>query len=265
MRQSGSFDADTLKAFQLWRVWTYLAISDLKVRYSRTMLGFGWLLITFAVWAAGVGFVYARLFNLPASEFVPFLAIGFALWGFLTSSFVDSSNALLGAAGYIKQFNLPKQVYVLRTFVTQIISLGLSFIVCLIVLAVFGKLSFLGLFFAIPGIVILLGCALLHSFISSYLTPYLRDFPHAVGSLLSVIFFLTPIIFPVSMLKERGLDFIYKFNPFYYLIDAVRAPLIEHSWPAAGVLMGAISYFILLVVLARILCGMLDRRLVYSL
>ena len=265
MRQKGVFQLDTVNALTLWRVWMHLAINDLRGRFARSTLGAAWIVVSFAVWAGGVGFVYARLFELDTRTFVPFLTVGFALWGFITSSFVESSGAFLSAAGYVKQFNLPKQIYVYRSVLAQSITLALSLLVCFIVIVIFGGLTFSAVLFAIPGVALLVFAATLHAFLSAYITPYLRDFPHAIGSLMNVIFFVTPIIFPASMLEQRGLGMVYKFNPFYYLLEVVREPLLAGTMPDMNIWAGALAYVVVLALLVSVLCKYLDKRLVYAL
>jgi len=265
MRQSGVFHRDILNGFQLWRVWGYLAINDLRGKFARSTLGAAWIIVSFAIWAGGVGFIYARLFQLDTRTFVPFLTVGFALWGFVTSSFVESSMSFLGSAGYVKQFNLPKQIYVYRSVLAQTITLSMSLLVCLAVIAIFGSLTFSGILFAIPGLLLLLAAAMLHSFFSAYITPYLRDFPHAIGSFMNVIFFVTPIIFPAQMLEERGLGMVYRFNPFYYLLELVRQPLLTGSMAGMDVWGGALLYVVLLCIVVWPFCKRLDSRLVYAL
>lgn len=265
MRQSGIFHRDALNGLKLWRVWGYLAINDLRARFARSTLGVAWILVSFAIWAGGVGFIYARLFELETSTFVPFLTVGFALWGFITGSFVESSMTFLGAAGYVKQFNLPKQIYVYRSVMAQAISLSLSLVVCILVIAIFGRLTLSGVVFALPGLLLLLAAATLHAFISAYMTPYLRDFPHAMGSFMNVIFFVTPIIFPAEMLEQRGLGMIYQFNPFYYLLEVVREPLLSGTMPGMDIWGGALVYVAVLALFAWPFCRHLDKRLVYAL
>jgi ABC-type polysaccharide/polyol phosphate export permease len=265
MRQTGFFIADSLRGLRLWRVWGYLAINDLRGRFARSMLGFAWILVSFAIWAAGVGLIYARLFSLDAKTFVPFLTIGFALWGFISNSFVESSNALINSSGYVKQFNLPKQTYIFRSMLSQTITLAMSLSVCFIIIGLFGALSVNGVLYALPGLLLLLVAATLHAFISAYITPYVRDFPHAVGSLLNVLFFVTPIIFPAEMLAKKGLGTIFVYNPFYYLLEVVREPLLQGTMPAANIWLGAGSYVVFMAILVWIVCRTLDKRLVYAL
>jgi ABC-type polysaccharide/polyol phosphate export permease len=265
MRQTGNFLSDSIRGLGLWRVWGYLAINDLRGRFARSMLGFAWILVSFAIWAAGVGLIYARLFNLDANSFVPFLTIGFALWGFISASFVESSGALINSSGYVKQFNLPKQTYIFRSLLSQIITLSMSLAVCFIILAIFRVLTFQGVIFALPGLLLLLFAAMLHAFLSAYITPYVRDFPHAISSLLNVLFFVTPIIFPAQMLEKKGLGTIFVYNPFYYLLEVVREPLLQGTMPGSNIWIGAGAYVTLLGIVVWALCRSLDKRLVYAL
>ncbi len=266
MHQSGDFSHDTIVAFRQWRVWGYLALNDLKVRFARSRFGFAWIFISFAVWAAGVGFVYANLFDLKKAEFVPFLAIGFAIWTFLTGTIVECAWALLNAVGYVKQFNRPKQVYVWRVIATQVLSFAIVLVVCFLILAIFGQFTLSGLAWAIPGFILLIAAGAIHAFLFAYLTPFARDLPHALASALNVVFFLTPIIFTPQMLAKRGLDGVYAFNPFHYLIEALRVPMLTGSAPDLITLGAALAYVAATGILAfGIVCDHLDRQVVYAL
>ncbi len=262
----GSFVRDLLLSLRQWRVWTYLAINDLKVRYARSHFGFAWIFISFGVWAAGIGLMYARLFEFDARDFVPFLAIGFAIWGFITGTLVDCGSTLLIAAGYVKQFNRPKQIYVWRGFATQVVTFAFSLVVCIVVLAIVGRLSLAALACSVPGLLLLGAACAVHAFLSAYLTPFIRDLPYALGSALNVVFFVTPIIFTPALLAKRGLDGIYLFNPFYYLIEVVRAPLLTGSLPPLATLGIAAAYVVVVGGLTfGVVCKALDRRIVYAL
>jgi ABC-type polysaccharide/polyol phosphate export permease len=261
-----SFVRDLGTALCQWRVWGYLALNDLKVRYARSRIGFAWILLSFAIWAAGIGFMYARLFEFEVREFVPFLAIGFALWAFITGTIVDCGSALVNAAGYVKQFNRPKQVYVWRACATQAVTLAAGLLVCGAILAIVGRLSVGAIVFALPGLVLLLAAGAVHAFLFAYLVPFARDLPHVAASALNLIFFVTPIIFPPALLARRGLADVYRYNPFHYLIDVVRAPLLTGDWPAATTYMVVIGYVVVLGALTfGLVCRRLDRRLVYAL
>ncbi len=119
--------------------------------------------------------------------------------------------------------------------------------------------------FALPGLLLFLFAAILHAFLSAYITPYVRDFPHAISSLLNVLFFITPIIFPAQMLEKKGLGTIFVYNPFYYLLEVVREPLLQGTMPGSNIWLGAGAYVIVLSTVVWALCRSLDKRLVYAL
>ncbi len=265
VRQTDAFFRDLLQSLKLYRVWGFLAVNDLRVRYARSRLGFAWIIVSFAVWAGGVGLVYAQLFDLTATQFVPFLTIGFALWGFISASIVESGSAFLVATGYVKQFSLPKQIYVWRIILSQAISLALTLLICGAVVIWFRPTAVRELPLALPGLVLLLLAGSLHAFLFAYLTPYVRDLPHAASSALNVIFFLTPIIFPPELLQKRGLSILSSVNPFHFLIESVRAPLLTGRFPDSEAYIGALVYLCLLGFVTMLLCRRLDRLVVYAL
>jgi ABC-type polysaccharide/polyol phosphate export permease len=264
-RHLGRFFRDLAASIRLFPIWRFLAVNDLRVRFARSRLGFGWIFLSFAIWAGGVGLVYAQLFQLDATEFVPYLTVGFAIWGYLTASIVESGSAFIVAAGYVKQFNLPKQVYVWRAILSQAITLGLTLIICVVVLVILRPQVLATSYLALPGLLLLLFAGACHAFLFAYLTPYVRDLPHAAGSAMNVLFFLTPIIFPASLLRSRGLDILFSVNPFYYLIEGVRYPLLNAAPAAPSVYLGAVAYIAALALFSALVCGKLDRRIVYAL
>ena len=263
-RQTGRFLPDLVSSLAYYRIWTFMAVNDLRARFARSRLGFAWIIVSFAVWAFGVGVVYAQLFELKAVDFVPFLTVGFALWGYIVSSIVDSGGAFIISAGYVKQFNLPKQVYVWRLILSQLMTLGMTLLICAIVVMWFRPSAFANVAYMLPGLALLVCACILQAFLSAYLTPYVRDLPHAASSALNVIFFLTPIIFPPQLLKTRHLDFLIAVNPFYYLIEGVREPLLSGGLADPSVYVGAGVYVLILLAMAWTICSALDCRVVYA-
>jgi lipopolysaccharide transport system permease protein len=82
---------------------------------------------------------------------------------------------------------------------------------------------------------------------------------------LQVLFFVTPVFFTVDVLKERGLDFIYKYNPLYYLIEVVRYPLTSLAPAPADVYIATSLYILVLMLVALFIAQRLDKRIVYIL
>ena len=189
----------------------------------------------------------------------------FRSWGFIVSTLTEGGYAFVNAEGYIKQFPYPKQIYLLRSLV----GLSVVFLIGLVALAasmlVIGNLVLLGWLLALPGVLILFMAGLGHIAITAYWTTRFRDIPHALGGVFQVLFFVTPIMFPVSVLRERGLDFVYQFNPLYYLIDIVRHPLLKGEFAAPESYVYGLFYLLFVWIIVAFSARKLDSRVVFLL
>ncbi len=257
--------ADIGKSLRLARVWLFLGRQDLRARFRRSFIGPLWILVNLGLFVGGAGLVYGALLGQPMKEFLPFLTAGFVIWGFLSATIADSGHTFAIAEGYIKQFVFPKQVYLLRTLVSSAAVLGIGMLALFILRLVTGSFGVMGWVYATPGILLLLAAGLAHICLFAYLGARFVDLPHALGGVLQVFFFLTPIIFPAEALHERGLDFIYRFNPLYYLIEIVRAPILTDTFAAPHAYLFAVLYVVAVFALAYLTARSLDRELVFLL
>jgi lipopolysaccharide transport system permease protein len=256
---------DNVKALKNWRVWWHLGMADIRNRFAKSLVGPTWILLNLALWVGGIGIIYGTLFKQELETFLPSLAIGFVVWGYLTQTITEGGNAFVFAEGYIKQFTYPKQIYVLRVIVNAsvpfMIGVGIFFVVMLIMKRDFG----FGMWWVLPGLALLLVANYLHATIMAYASARFRDLPHGMTALLQVLFFVTPVFFTVDILKERGLDFIYKYNPLYYLIEVVRHPLTQLEAAPMEVYVATLAYIAILMLVTLFVAGRLDRRIVYIL
>lgn len=257
--------SDALASLKLWRVWTFLGVQDIKARFRRSFIGPLWILLNLAFFVGGAGFVYGVMFGQPMADFLPFLITGFVIWGFLLSSFVEAGAAFTGSEGYIKQFSYPKQIYLLRALVSYSIVLLIGFSAVIPMQIVFQNFSIVGWIIAIPGLALLLTAALAHIVISAYVGTRFRDLPFALSGLLQVIFFVTPIMFPIKVLQAKHLDFVYQYNPLYYLIDIVRHPILEGGFPSSENYAFAALYALVAWLVAAVVARRFDNRLVFLL
>ncbi|WP_316172292.1 ABC transporter permease [Bradyrhizobium sp. SZCCHNRI3037] len=265
MTESERLIRDSVKSVRLWRVWTFMGMQDVRVRFRRSLLGPVWILINLSLFVGGAGVVYGLMFGQNLSEFLPFLVTGFIVWGFLLSTMTEAGTAFIVAEGYIKQFSFPKQIYLLRALVNYNVILLFGATVIIVMQAILQNVRLLGWLEAFPGLLILNAAGLGHVVVSAYMGAMFRDWPHALGGLLQILFFVTPIMFPISVLQERGLDLIYQFNPLFYLIDVVRCPIVEGQFAPLEHYGLAILYVMLVWGVAAIVARQLDRRLVYLL
>lgn len=256
---------DALTSLKLWRVWTFLGVQDIKARFRRSFIGPLWILLNLAFFVGGAGLVYGVMLGQPMADFLPFLNTGFVIWGLILSSFTEAGSAFIVSEGYIKQFSYPKQIYLLRALVSYSIIMIIGFSAIVLMQLFFGRMHIVGWLIAVPGLGLLLVAALGHIVISAYLGTRFRDFPFALAGILQVLFFVTPIMFPVQVLQAKHLDFVYRYNPLYYLIDVVRHPILEGGFPPLENYFFTVIYVFGVWAVAAAIARSLDNRLVFLL
>jgi ABC-2 type transport system permease protein/lipopolysaccharide transport system permease protein len=257
---------EVIQSAALWPIWVRLGVQDVKLRFRRSAVGPAWIFVNLAVLIVSIGFIYAHLLGQEAAEFVPYLTIGLIAWSYLTNSIVDGGNAFILSAGYIKQISLPIYVYVLRSFV----SIGLTSLIMsaafVIVAVIYPVPLAVGTLFVIPGLLIMMVTSLLLITIFAHWNARFRDVAQTASVGMQVLFYVTPVIFPATMLLSRGsLRYVVELNPMYHLLEVIRRPLLTgqaaewESYVAAG---------IIIVVLAAIATAVLAtyrRRIVFAL
>ncbi len=256
---------DNIRALKNWRVWLHLGLADIRNRFAKSMVGPVWIVLNLAMWVVGIGVVYSALFHQELHDFLPYLTMGFVVWGYLTQTLTDGGNAFIYAEGYIKQFTYPKQIYILRVLVNAAVVLAIGTVIFFAVLLFFHRSLGWGALWALLGFAILGLASYLHATIMAYASVRFRDLPHGMTSLLQVLFFVTPVLLRADDLKDRGVDFIYLYNPLFYLIEVVRYPLL-HSTAAPEYIYGACAgYLALIGLIAYAVAKIFDRRIVYIL
>jgi ABC-type polysaccharide/polyol phosphate export permease len=254
--------SDSWRSLRVWRVWLFLGVQDIKARFRRSAIGPVWILLNMSLFVVGVGVLYGVMINQPMKVLLPYLVTGFTLWAFIGSSLTESGWAFVNAEGYIKQFCYPKQIYLMRTLVSSTIILLITLPVIIPVQLFFRSFSIVGWLLAVPGLLLLLLAVLGHITVCAYLGVRFRDLPHAAGGILQVAFFVTPIMYPAKLLQERHLALIYQLNPFYYLLEIARHPILQGTLAAPETYAFAGLYILLVWVLAGLVAISLDSRVV---
>jgi len=257
---------DVVKSLGLWHIWIRLGLQDVRLKFRRSAVGVAWIFVNLAVLVSSIGFIYANLLGQDTREFIPYLTIGMILWSYLTSSIVEGGNAFVHSEGYIRQISLPIYVYVLRYFVSISATALISMLAYVAVAIIYGVALGAGTLYAIPGLVMVMAASLLFITIFAHLNARFRDIAHLASVGMQVLFYVTPVIFPARLLRQRAdLAYVVDYNPMYHLIEVVRRPLLTNgpaefqSYVATGIVL------IVLTIAASVVIGMNQRRIVYAL
>lgn len=257
---------DVIRSAALWHIWTRLGMQDVRLKFRRSAIGASWIFVNLAVMVLSIGFIYANLLGQEPREFIPYLTIGMILWGYLTNSIVDGGNAFIHAEGYVKQISLPIYIYIFRSFVSISVTMLITMLAFAIVALVYQLPVRPATLLAIPGLLMVMTTALLLITIFAHLNARFRDIAHMTTVGMQVLFYVTPVIFPASLLQHRrDLALVIDLNPLYHLLEVVRQPLLHataaawHSYAAVGVVL------VVLFAASAAVIGAFQRRIVFAL
>src|SRR5689334_11446785 len=214
---------------------------DVQAKYRGSVLGVAWTLANPVLLMAVYLLVFSVLWHTPfgnEGHYGLFLLVGLSAWIFFATSVQSASRSLLDNANLIRKTRFPRQLVPLSVVATQLI----SFVVMLIALLVLNfallprvrATQWLALPLGIAFIAITAGLALA---IAS-LNVLFRDIEFLVAALLLPLFFLTPVLYPLTdqqiASRQWVVDLIHWANPLSPPIQALHAVLFYGNLPTAG-------------------------------
>lgn len=218
--------------FQGLNVAALLAGRDVKNRYASSYAGIAWNIgvpLVFAMVNVTVfsvllsGRMGVRYSDVP---FALFYFVPFSLWIFFSEMVGRSSTVLREYSYLINKISFPVWVLPLVPLASALISQVVIFCILGALLAIYGVLPGVGMlvFVILWLLTILLAIGL--SYLVSSISVYVPDMGQLVPILLTITFWLTPILYPVSIVEERAPGWvealILTYNPFYYLVETAR-------------------------------------------
>jgi len=181
------------------------------------------------------------------SHYQLYLLLGILLWNYFAESTTSGMASIQYKAPLISKINFSKWVIVLASNLTSILSLIINLMIFSVFFVASGASFLSGMLFFPIYLVQLVILSLGVSFaLSSYYLKY-RDLMHIWGIVIQVLFWMTPIIYPVSIIPEN-IRHYFTLNPMAGIIDGSRSVLIYGGQPdPSGVLFTSIVIAVILV------------------
>ncbi|GAA4246891.1 ABC transporter permease [Azospirillum formosense] len=236
-----------------WRLWSRLGWHDIRKRYRRSVLGPFWLTLSMAVMVASLGLIYGTLFRLDLEGYLPFLAVGLATWTFIASFLNEGCISFIELEPLIKNVRIPMSLHILRALWRNLIIYGHNIVIFAVVAAIFGIWPGATGLLAVAGLALLLVNAGWIMLLLGMICTRFRDVPPIIASVIQLLFFVTPVMWKPELLGDRR--YLMVLNPFYHLLEVIRAPLLGHapgweSW-VAGLLFAAVGWAFTFACFAR--------------
>jgi len=221
--------ADIVGSLKNLRIIIFMALSDLRARYKRSVLGPFWVTLSTAAGSAGLGFLWSRLMHMDAHTFVPSLTAGLILWQYMSQLIVESTTIFSRQASIIRNLNLPVSIHPLQLLLRHLINFAHNAPV-FIVVAFILKLPFSWtMLWALPGLLILTLNLVWIALLFSMLGARFRDLEYLIASIMPLMMFISPVFYRPNYLKVSAK--IIWMNPFSHFIEIVRYPLLGEIPP----------------------------------
>ncbi|MEE1610180.1 ABC transporter permease [Microvirga sp. CF3016] len=212
-----------------WReLWMTLGWRDVQTRHRRSRIGPFWNTLSLAFVATCIGGLYGGIMARPMSDYIPHLVTGYMIWTLLQALVIEGKDAFVSNASAIREIAVPATVYVYKLLWKNLIIFGFNSLVYVAVLGLFRVSPFPNIVFVLPAMAVILLNGIWVGLLLGLVNVRYRDLGQLVPNAMRLAFFVTPILWypdSVSGLRTIFVDF----NPFYYFIELLRAPLLGQA------------------------------------
>lgn len=206
---------------------------DLRNRYRRSVLGLGWSLLNPIFMTIILCTVFYQMFNQDLANYAPFVVTGLAIWNFLSQTILEGGHSLYHGEKYIRSHPMPMAIYPLRSAMVIgfhfLIMLGLAVVVTFYFKGYPNPLALPAL---VPSIILCFLFAWSMGVLFGFANVYFPDTQQIVTVGLQMMYFLTPVFYPVDLIKQPLVKELLRLNPLTAFVSIIREPLVESRLPS---------------------------------
>jgi len=221
---------------ELWRyreLFWFMAWRDIKVKYKQTLLGFFWVIIQPLV----LMFIFSILWTKVMKDvtvdmpYPLFAYSGLIFWGLLSSGISSASESMISNSNIIKKVYFPRIIIPSSAIIIALFDFLMTFIVYILMIFYYNLeisfLKFTGLM--LLSLLITSGASFGIGLMIASATIKYRDFKYVIPFFLQALFFISPVVYPLSLIDSDSLKFILSFNPLAGAINLSREALSNNA------------------------------------
>jgi lipopolysaccharide transport system permease protein len=222
----------------LRELWAYrellyfLTWRDIKIRYKQTVLGFAWAVLQPLFMMVVFSLFFGTLAKLP-SEGIPYPLFSYAAllpWTLFASGMTRSSASLVTDANLIQKVYFPRLIMPLASVLAPLVDFLAAFVILIGMMFYFGYTPGVTMLWLLPFILLELVFTLGVGLWLSAINVQYRDVGYTVPFLVQLGLFVSPVVYPTTMLPER-FQVVYGLNPMAGVIEGFRWALLGTEPP----------------------------------
>ena len=225
-----------------------LITRDIKNKYRKSILGVFWTILNPLFMMIVLSVVFSNLFKFDIEYFPVYLLSGQLIFNFFSESTTNAMGAIIANGPLIKKIYVPKYVFVLSRIFSSSINLLASFTALIFVmLAMRVELHYTILLVPIP-LFFVIGFSLGVGLLLAALTVKFRDIMHLYSVFVTALMYLTPVIYPMSILPG-WLEKVVLLNPLTNILIMFRDVMMNNTLPSILSMVIAFAEVIVVMVL----------------
>jgi ABC-type polysaccharide/polyol phosphate export permease len=209
---------------------------DFKGRYAGSVMGFLWSFVQ-PLWSLALfTFLFSTVMKVSpgigerTSNFAIFLFCGLLPWMAIQEGIIRATTAITENAGLVKKMSFPSGLLVWAVVLAALLHEAIALGLFLVVLGVTGELSLSGLWILLIAVPLQVGLTVGLGFLAAAVNVFFRDTAQINSMLLQGWFYLTPIVYPLSLVPDRFARFL-ALNPLTALVTLYREALLGGEMP----------------------------------
>jgi lipopolysaccharide transport system permease protein len=244
---------DTIKEVIQYRQMLISTVQrDLRSRYKGSFLGFLWTFINPLLQLIVYSIVFPYVFKVQQENYAMFLFVALLPWIFFTSSVQGATTSIVAGANLVKKVYFPRFILPLSVVCTNLMNYVYCLVIVLLALIFTGvHLTFNVFWFPVVLLIEFIFILGLASILSALYVKF-RDLEHLVGVVIFVWFYLTPIVFPITIFPKQIVNLL-SYNPMVSIINSFRDVLLFGRGPEWGTLAYAITVGIILLLIGMLI------------
>jgi ABC-type polysaccharide/polyol phosphate export permease len=231
---------------ELVELWHYrdllllLVTNSIKTRYKRSTLGVLWTLLNPLLNTLVLTIAFQQIMRFDVENYTIYLLVGLLFWTFFSQTTTQAMNTLIWGSNLLKRIYVPRTIFAVSVLGNGLINFLLS-LIPLAAIMLFTRHPFHQTLLLLPVAILLMAMFTLGlSLFISALAVFFVDVVDIYSILLQALFYLTPIIYPLSMIPDRIARFI-QLNPMTTMVDLFRSLIYTGQMPSVGLTLAAVG------------------------
>ena len=203
-----------------------LAWFDVKIRYTRSILGPFWITLSMVILISGLSFVFVSLFAVPLHKTMPWVTLGIIIWNYI-STYLDEASTLFIDGKILNMKIEPMKLIIIYIF-KHLIILAHNSVVIIAVILIFDLKITANYFYLFFAFFVIILNSISFGVLFGFLCCRYRDFILIIRNLIYLIFLMTPIFWMPDVLKGNRM-ILADINIVYQMIQSVRDPILGNA------------------------------------